>query len=212
MKINVAGIFLTLTIGSSMFAADFDIGLSGSEKGVDGFSFSIGDYYKVPQREVVLVQERLSQRDMSVAYFLAQKTRRSPEYIANLRMEGSNWWNISLNLGLNPETIYIVETRKKYGPPYGKAYGHDKNRKKVHLNDDEIGDLVNVRFLSSYYNVSADEVIERRRSGEDFKNIDRGYREKKPKNKHKDEWNKDNKDNKKNKNEGRGEGKGRHND
>lgn len=209
MKISVAGIFLTLSISSSMFAADFDIGLSGTEKGVDSFSFSIGDYYRVPQREVVIATEELSASDISVAYFLAEKVRRSPKYIAKLRMAGSSWWDISINLGLNPEVIYVVETDKRYGPPYGRAYGHKKSRKKLYLDDDAIAELVNVRFLSSYHRVSIDEVIERRRAGEDFRNIDRGYHETKSKNKHKAEYREDKK---KNKSEKREDGRGKNRD
>ena len=110
---------------------------------------------------------------MSVVYYLARKSHRSPRYISNLRLRGSSWWDISLRLGLNPRALYFNDRRD-----YGKSYGHYKHKKR-HLRDVEIINLINTRFISNYHQVNPREVISRRKGGERYRNIDEYYRTKK---------------------------------
>ena len=160
--------------GTLLFGSNFDIGVSGSNGKIDGFSLSIGEYYQVPEREVVVVERRIPREEVGVAYYLARHSHRDVEYITNLRLRGQSWWDITLRLGLNPRNIYVIDTAHSYGPPYGKAYGYNKKHR---LHDREIVDLVNVRFLSDYHRISPDEVIERRRGGDHYDRIDRHYRD-----------------------------------
>ncbi len=168
--------FITGILGASLSASNFDIGVLGSDQGINGFSLSIGDYYRVPQQEIMVIERSVSRDEMSVVYFLARESHRDARYITNLRLRGTSWWDISLRLGLNPRVLYMVDGKRHYGPPYGKSYGYPKNH---HLRDSEIIELVNVRFLSKYHHVSPDEVIKRRHGGEHYNNIDEHYRGKK---------------------------------
>lgn len=178
MKKIVPIALITACLSGSLCASNFDIGISGSDRGIDGFSLSIGDYYRVPTQEIMLIQRSIPQDEMSVVYFLAQQSHRHPQYITDLRLRGISWWDISLRLGLDPRTLYVVDSHRYSQPPYGKAYGYHKN-KHYRLRDAEVVDLVNVRFLSRYHGISPDEVIDRRRHGEHYRNIDNDYRGKK---------------------------------
>jgi hypothetical protein len=178
MKVTIRLALIAGIIGTSLGASNFDIGVSGSDQGINGFTFSIGDYYRVPYQEVVVIERSIPRDEMSVVYFLARESHRDARYISNLRLRGISWWDISLRLGLNPRTLYVVDTHRYHKPPYGKAYGYNKN-KKHRLRDAEIVELVNVLFLSDYHRISADEVIDRRRSGERYNRIDEHYRGKK---------------------------------
>lgn len=160
--------------GSLLFGSNFDIGVSGSDGKIDGFSLSIGDYYRVPQQEVIVIERRIPREEVGVAYYLARHAHRDVGFITDLRLRGQSWWDITIRLGLDPRSIYVLDTRRSYGPPYGKAYGYHKKHR---LHDREIVDLVNVRFLSDYYRISPDEVIERRRGGDRYDRIDRHYRD-----------------------------------
>ncbi|MDQ1243727.1 MAG: hypothetical protein QG565_67, partial [Campylobacterota bacterium] len=53
MKRVVSAVLICLFTSADAF--EFDIGVSGGDRGVDGFYFSIGDYYQVPEREVYVV-------------------------------------------------------------------------------------------------------------------------------------------------------------
>ncbi|MDD4855269.1 MAG: hypothetical protein PHU41_05445 [Sulfuricurvum sp.] len=176
MKKAVYIALITGILGTSLAASNFDIGISGSDRGINGFSLSIGDYYRVPQQEVMLIERSIPRDEMSVVYFLARESHRDARYISDLRIRGGSWWDISLRLGLDPRTLYIVDSHRHSGPPYGEAYGYSKG-KRHHLRDAEIIELVNVRFLSDYHHISPDDVIDRRRGGERYNNIDEHYRE-----------------------------------
>lgn len=178
MKATIRLALIAGIMGTSLSASNFDIGVSGSDRGIDGFTLSIGDYYRVPYQEVVVVERSIPRDEMSVVYFLARESHRDARYISDLRLRGNSWWDISLRLGLNPRTLYVVDTDRYHNPPYGKAYGYHKD-KKHRLRDADIVELVNVRFLSDYHRISADEVIDRRRSGERYNRIDEHYRGKK---------------------------------
>lgn len=159
-------IIVSLYLLTSLNAFDFDIGVSGRDDDVNGFYFSIGDYYHAPREEIYAIERRIPRDEVSIAYFLARESRRDINYITNLRLRGKSWWDISLSLGLNPHTLYVVETYNNYGPPYGRAYGYNNNR--YRLSDREVAELVNVRFLSNYHRISYDEVIERRQRGSNY--------------------------------------------
>jgi hypothetical protein len=170
---------MLLCVVTSVYALDFDIGVSGRDDDVDGFYFSIGNHYNAPREEIYVVERRIPRDEVNIAYFLARESRRDINFITDLRLRGKSWWDISLGLGLNPRNLYVVETNNHYGPPYGRAYGHTNNKHR--LSDREIMELVNVRFLSRYHGISPDEVIERRQRGSGYYRDKNEYREKRHK-------------------------------
>lgn len=89
--------------------------------------------------------------------------------------------DIIIHFGLSPE-IFYVPVRAVPGPPYGKAYGYYKNKpkkewKKIVLDDDDIINLVNLRFISKHYVYSSDNVIRMREKGKSFIDINHEIRE-----------------------------------
>lgn len=202
MKTSVKLALIAGALCTSLNASNFDIAVSGSEGGIDGFALSIGNYYRVPEREIVVIERSIPRDELSVVYLLSNRSHRSARYITDLRLRGLSWWDITIRLGLNPYNLYVVDSRRHSGPPYGRAYGY-QNGKKHHLRDDEIVELSNVRFLSKYHRVSPDDIIDRRRQGEHYNRIDEQYRGKKA-----SYQNRDNRDDRKDKG-GKGRGNGR---
>lgn len=171
-------IFLVLimaTLGNAIPRAEagVDLGISIGEEGLRGFSLSVGDYYRVPQREVVIIRERgIPYEEMPVVLFLAGRAHVAPGIIVDLRLGGMSWMDITLRYGLSPE-IYYVPVSVSPGPPYGKAYGYYKNKprkewKKIVFEDSDIINLVNLKFTSEHYRYSPDEVIKMREEGKNF--------------------------------------------
>lgn len=179
MKKAVYAALFAGCLSLSLGAADYSIGISGSERGINGFALSVGNYYRVPQREIMVIERSVPRDEMSVVYLLANRAHLSAQHVADLRMHGDSWWDITLRLGLDPYSLYVVDSDRHSGPPYGKAYGYYKEGKKHRLRDEEIVELANVRFLSKYHRVSVDDVIDRRRGGEQYDRIDEHYRGKK---------------------------------
>ena len=150
---------------------------------IGGFHFAVSNYYHVPEREVAAIRERrLRDDDIPVALFLAQRARVAPATIVNLRLGGRSWWDIAAQYRIGAEAFY-VPVEAVPGPPYGKAWGHYKNKRRdqwrtVVLDDDDIVTLVNVRFLADYHHTTPDRIIGLRPSHADFvaihADVDRG--------------------------------------
>lgn len=113
--------------------------------------------------------------DLAVSFHLARHSRKSPDFILELRRKGLSWWDISVRLGL-PAEIWFVQVDYDPGPPYGKAYGHWKHhkrdaRKAFVLSDDEARHLVAVRMIHEYYDVPVRVAMEWRSSGRNLRSI-----------------------------------------
>ena len=153
--------------------ADVDIGLSIGDEGIKGFYLAIGEHYKVAEKEIVIVKKKkITDEELPVVFFLAQRAGVAPEVIIKLRLGGKSWMEISTSLGLTAE-IFYVPVKHTPGPPYGKAYGHFKNKKNnqwgtIKLTDTEVVNFVNLRFISEHYGYSPDDVIKMREKGNSF--------------------------------------------
>lgn len=177
MKKMVIAAVMAVSLGSvCATGTGVNVGISANERGINGFSLSIGEYYGVPYQSVRVIGQTIPREELSVVYYLSSHSHMEPRFIVQLRQAGLSWWDITLRLGLDPYMIYVVTPVYQAGPPYGVAYGYSKPGKMVRLHDRDIVDLVNVRFLSGYHHVSVDEIIQRRRSGERFMNINDYYR------------------------------------
>lgn len=184
MAARIMGLLLC-TLGVSMPGmADtyWNIGVSGGRSGLDGFHLSIGEYYQVPQREVVVIHKRgIYVEELPVVFYLAQRARVYPGYIVDLRHRGMSWMDITLFLGLHPDIYYVPVVVARYGPPFGPAYGyyhhHPRGGWKRHdLRDRDIINQVNLRFMSEHYRYAPEKIMRYRAEGRSFHDIDRSIR------------------------------------
>jgi len=153
--------------------ADVDVGISIGDDGVKGFYLAVGDYYKVPEKTVLVVKKRnIPDEDLPVVFFMARQAEVDPSVIVKLRLGGLSWMDITLHYGLTAQ-IFYVPVKNVSGPPYGKAYGYYKKRpkdkwKEIRLNDSEVANFVNLKFVSTHYGCSPEEVINMRSEGNSF--------------------------------------------
>ena len=166
-----------LLAGPAVYAENrVDIGGSIVNGNLNNFYLAIGEHYRTPLQQVIVVRERhIPDPEIPVVYFLARQARVAPEVIVDLRLHGNSWMDITLRYGLSPEIYYVPVTRAP-GPPFGHAYGHYKKKhrkewKNLRLDDDDVIELVNVRFLSERYHRTPDEVVRLRTAGNDFYRI-----------------------------------------
>lgn len=176
----------------------WQFGVSGGNEGITGFNLSVGNYYRVPEREVLIVRDRgIHQEELPVVFFLAQRARVAPGAIVDLRLRGMSWMDITLHFGLQPDIYYVpVRVVGKQGPPYGNAYGYYKKHpkrewKKIRFKDDEIVNQVNLKFISEHYGYAPDQVMKHRSEGRNFVEIDRDIREHKEGKKKGEDWKED---------------------
>ena len=141
--------------------AQVQAGAVFSGDGLRSFYFAVGNYYQVPEREVVVVQEQaLPPDEVPVVFYVAQRAHVAPAVVIDLRRRGESWADIAFRFRLDPDIYYF-----RGGPPYGKAYGYWK---KHPPRDAEVIDAVNVHFLSDYHHVTPDAVWAERSRGRSY--------------------------------------------
>src|SRR5688572_15965377 len=133
---------------------------------IGDFHVAVANYYHVPERQVVVIRERRTSDDeLPVVLFIAREARVPPARVIELRQRGRSWWSISVHYGLRPD-VYYVPVAYAPGPPYGRAYGHYKKPrsqwKTIVLADDDVVNLVHLRFLSEHYRIPPERVMEAR--------------------------------------------------
>lgn len=140
---------------------------------MSGFYLSMGNYYQVPEREIIIIRDRgIPHYDILVVLFIARRAHVPPAVIIDLRLSGRSWNDITLHFGLSPE-IYYVPVRIVPGPPYGRAYGYYRNKpkkewRKIVLSDDDVVNLINLKFISEYHGYGTEDIIRMRSAGKDF--------------------------------------------
>jgi hypothetical protein len=212
-RVAIAFALILFILSATTFAQNVSTGISIANGQLNNFYLSIGDYYRVPESRVLSMRDRyhIHDEELPVVFFLASRAHVDPQVIIDLRMrKRMSWLDVTFHYGLTPEIYYVPVTR--VGPPYGNAYGyykkHKNEYKKVRLADDDVVNLVNLRFMSDYHGVAPEVVMDRRGRGENFFVMNNEFHKAKGKNNnYENKRGKEN--NKKEKNHGQGKGNGR---
>ena len=172
----VISLVIVAAFGATNSQAGVSIGVSADQDGVKGFYLAIGEQYRVPEREVVVVRERnIPDDELPVVFFLARYASVEPGVIVKLRLGGESWMDIALHYHLSPEIFYVAFDRDP-GPPYGKAWGYYKKHKRadwgtIRLADTDIVNVVNLKFVSERYGCTPNDVVKMRAKGDNFVSI-----------------------------------------
>ncbi len=203
----------------SIASTQWNLGVSVGNEGLNGFYFSVGEYYRVPEKEVLVVRKRgIPDEELPVVFLLSTHAHVAPGAIIDLRLGGMNWMDITLRYHLSPEIYYVPVNGGKIGPPYGKAYGHYKKHhkkdwKKVRLADSDVVNMANLKFMSEHYGYPPEKVMQMRGEGRQFVAINESIQKEKHghNGKHKDhDFDRDDDDRGKGKDRGnKHEGKGK---
>ena len=173
----IAVIMLTTTASVRESDAGGDMGVSIAGEGLSGFFLVVGDYYRVPQREIMIIRERgIPPYEIPVVLFTAKRAHVAPEIIINLRLRDNAWLHTAFRFGLGPEIFYVPVGVIVIDPPFRKAYGYYKHKPKkkwntIALSDDDIINLVNLKLMSEYYGYPPGKIIKMRSGGIEFVSI-----------------------------------------
>ena len=169
-------VVMVLALGGVIAAKGADAQTAYSvSASIGNFHVAVSNYYHVPEREVIVVRERrIPDDELPVVFFIAQRARVPVARIVDMRLRGDSWWDISVRFGLGAD-VYYVPVAVRSGPPYGRAYGHYKKPRKewdtIALNDADVVNLVQLRFISEHYHVAPERVVEMRERNVGFVSI-----------------------------------------
>lgn len=137
--------------------------------------FSISSRYFERDRDVIADWGRRfpDPDDLSVFFFIVERSGRSPDFVFALRKRGLSWWEVGRRCGL-PAEVWFVPVAVDPGPPYGRAYGHWKKWKRdprtvIVLPDADVRNLVAVRMVHEYYGVPVEAAMKWRAEGRDVR-------------------------------------------
>lgn len=152
MKNNLILLAAILLAASVKLDAQINAGISMGPRGLAGFYMTVGRYFRVPQREVIIVRDRrLPDEEIPVVFFVARRAGVSPREVAAIRRQGYSWMDITYRYGLSPEIFF--PGRVFQGPPYGKAWGYYRHHgRRYNVSDYDIIRAVNSRMNSESCN------------------------------------------------------------
>ncbi len=162
---------------------------SPGKEALNGFVLAVGDYYRIPQREVIIIKERgIPPREIPVVLLIAKKAHVAPEIVADFRLRGNTWLDTTFRFDLGPEIFYVRVGLVIRDPLYGNVYLRYTHKPKkewsrIALSDDDIINLVNLKLMSEHYGYPFETIIRMRSSGQQFDSIDDEIRREKDKTK-----------------------------
>jgi hypothetical protein len=151
-----------------------NVNINIENQGPPGYYSSLANYYRVKDEDVYFIKKRgIPDDQLPVIFQIASHANVSPALVAKRYGPGVSLLELTRIFGLTPEIYYVPVKVKVDGPPYGKAYGYYRNRarkewKNIYLNDDDIINFSNLRFMSGYYEIDPDVIIKKRSGGKDF--------------------------------------------
>ncbi|MBI4411001.1 MAG: hypothetical protein HY541_00765 [Deltaproteobacteria bacterium] len=173
-------LLVVLGLGLNIHSAQaFSFGFFAGDNARDNFYVSTARYFGVPRSEVVLIEHYgIPVEEIPVVLFISQRANVLPYSVSMLRLGGMPWIEVVRYYNLSPVILYTPVAYRVTGPPYGYAYGYywkkaPKKWNRIVLRDNDVVNLVNLRFLSSYHRLSPEKVIEMRSSGRSFTAINR---------------------------------------
>jgi hypothetical protein len=170
-KISTALLLLTL-----LAAGDFSGPAQAQE---DHYLSAVRDYFRVSEQEAAdALKNGVSEEELPVVFFIAQRAHLETEAVAGVRSSGLKWMEAAFHFHLNPWIFYtaLPHPNDMEHTPLEKvyeAYQHPDN--KIHLTDQDMINLVSLKFLSEYYRRDPKEIIQKRASGKTFEEINEDY-------------------------------------
>lgn len=164
-----------LLMASVKIDAQINAGISMGRGGLNGFYMTVGNYFRVPQREIIVVRDRrLPEDEIPVVFFVARRAGVSPREVASLRRSGYSWMDITYSYGLSPEIFFPGRNFNR--PPYGRACGYYRHHRGYNtVSDYDIINAVNSRMISECYKCGENDVMRMRNQGRSYSEINDMY-------------------------------------
>ncbi len=167
--------FMLMIVFSSCYPSRVSMSYT-AEYGPDSYYYDVCQYYHVPEQEVIILRERrISDEEIPVVFFLAQRANVAPATIIDMRARGTSWMDISMHFGIGPD-VYYVPVAEVPGSAYEGVYSYYRARPReewntIHLSDEDVVNFVDLRFVSEHHGYDVPEIMKMRSEGKSFMRI-----------------------------------------
>lgn len=168
-------------------AGGANIEVSPGEEALSRFFVAVGEYYRIPQTEVIIIRERgVPAYEIPVVLFIAKRAHVAPEIVMDFRLRDNTWLYTTLRFGLGPEIFYVPVGVMVKDSLYRKVYRDYKQKPKkewrtIVLTDDDVINLVNLKLISEHYGYPPEKIMKMRSGGQQFGSINDEIRKEKAK-------------------------------
>src|SRR6202453_3444298 len=176
--------FLIILAFSGTASADDSEGSGAATPSVppDSFYTAMEGYFKVSNDQVKSCQEaNISDEEMPLIFFIAQRAGVDPQAVMAVHSGGLTWMQTADHFKLNPKIFFVsLSVNGLVRTPYEKSYGYYKSHSnRLNLSDIDMLNWVDLKFLSEYYGYDPQEIVQMRNKGENFRDINAYYADKK---------------------------------
>jgi hypothetical protein len=146
--------------------------------GMDAFFEAVAEYNGVENDAVIMARGRgVADDELAVVFFFANEANVPYEEIVKLRARSWAWHKIAGRYRIDPSVFYVNVKGEVKGRFYARPYGYIVNKPKnawkhIRLDDEEVINLVNLRFISERYGREPLEVMKMREDGKNFMEIE----------------------------------------
>jgi hypothetical protein len=176
-------LFVSSLLGTLAAEADgVDVTISMTEADTRDLYLASESYFGIQQSESIRIQQQgIPAAEVPVVLFLASRARVQPAAVLEQRRAGRSWSEVARHFSVRPEAFHVSIERPS--GPYERAYRayHERPRDEwddVVLGDEDVRELVYLRFLSEHYGAAPEQIMLQRSSGEDAISVHRSLRRK----------------------------------
>jgi hypothetical protein len=168
------------TLPGYLVVAIFVIALPMRALGTDKEDAYFADIAAHFQDSTAVLQEILAEEidpeDLPVCFVVARETNSSAQQIAQLRKQGDSWADIMRTKGMSPRAFYFIVAvdfdSKTYSPLFAKYTTVPQSEwPDIVLSDEDVVNLVNLKFIYRRHGYSVFEVMAMRDIGKSFPTI-----------------------------------------
>ena len=171
-------ILLTSSLVQSQVGSETAAPVAPAEKASPtAFYAAVSQRFDIPENQVqALVEAGVPPAEVVVLYFVAESSLRSPDEIIADREGGKSWGQIAQASSIGPEAFYypLPNARKPFTNVYAVYHQLPRSHwtwEHLQLQDADVENLVNLRFLGELAGDKAPEVLRMRSQGMDYLTI-----------------------------------------
>lgn len=141
------------------------------------YIMSVGDFYKFDYEQVnELLDSDITIEELPVVCFIAQRAGVAPKEVVEARAVGQSWQAVTSEFNLNATDYYVIihgeYTSREFRIAFDKFHSRlDYDWKNVVLDDADIINLVNLRFIYQHHDFSPFRIMTLRDNGADYSTV-----------------------------------------
>lgn len=158
----------------------YNLGVNVVDGDVRGYYLGLSSYYGYDEPYIARLHHHyhIPYAEIPVVFYYARLLDLDPLIIVRLRVGGWRWYDIGRHYHLPPHVYYyaLPSHYHHWGPiaPFYRYPRHDWGH--IYLQDADVVELVNLRYVSHHYGYAPERYIDRRRHGHDHVYLDREIR------------------------------------